>query len=107
MYIFNLVLLILTMQKPTVNIYHDLRRPLVSGLYPVRIRVANNQTIKYYNTDVKLSVEDYEKQRDCEALRANGKLKMDNQYRNAKIGIGNYQFSIINYQFTLCWPTIC
>ncbi len=76
MYIFNLVLLILTMQKPTVNIYHDLRRPLVTGLYPVRIRVAHNQLVKFYNTGVKLSTEDFEKQRDCEALRANGKLKI-------------------------------
>lgn len=64
------------MQKPTVNIYHDVRRPLVSGLFPVKIRVALHQKVKLYNTGVDLSEEDFEKQRDCEFLRSSGKMKI-------------------------------
>lgn len=43
----------------TISVYHDTRRPLQNGEYPVRIRVCYNRATKHYATGKSLSSHDF------------------------------------------------
>jgi site-specific recombinase XerD len=67
----------LTIEKPTITIYHDTRHKKKNGLYPVKLRVYHNYETRFYKTKIDLSETDFTKSYLAEKPRGDYKTLHD------------------------------
>lgn len=64
------------MSKPSLSLFLDKRRSLKNETFPIKIRIIYKRQAKYYPTSFSLTEEEFINQRDCEQMRASGKIKI-------------------------------